>query len=83
MVGTARDLGDNLSINFGKLKAVLGVFKNVDDFIVESDLTNSTPDVLPVLAHEKSNLEFVSLRELATKFSDQVQSICFCGNINV
>jgi hypothetical protein len=83
MVGTARDLGDNLPRNFGKLKAALSVFKNVDFFIVESDSTDCTPDVLQNLADENPNLKFVSLGKLASKIPNRVQRIGFCRNIYV
>jgi hypothetical protein len=83
MVGTARDLAENLPRNFGRLKSALSIFKNVDYFIVESDSTDSTPDVLQDLADENQNFKFVSLGELATKIPDRVQRIGFCRNIYV
>ncbi len=80
VVGTVRDVGKNLEKEVKKLENTLIFFGNVEFFLVESDSTDQTMEVLSSLQRKKSNFRFKSLGTLSNKFPNRVERIRFCRN---
>lgn len=79
VVGTVRDVGKKLVKSVQSISRALESFSNVAWFLVESDSSDSTLQVLELLAKDES-FDFVSLGSLAHKYPLRTERIAYCRN---
>ena len=80
VVGTVRNVGKNLEKEIKKFEDTLNNFGSVDFFLVESDSTDETFDVLISLQRKKLNFKFESFGILATDIPNRIERIRYCRN---
>lgn len=80
VVGTVRNVGKTLEREIKKFEDILNNFGSVDFFLVESDSTDETFEVLSSLQRKKSNFRFESFGTLATDISNRIERIRYCRN---
>jgi hypothetical protein len=80
LVGTVSNVSKRIERD---LASVLGALKNFSElsiFLVESDSSDNTLQVLERLKTIHSNFEYVSLDKLKDRFPDRIERIRFCRN---
>ena len=71
IVGTISNAGNNFMVDLRALKKALSGFEVVKYFLVESDSTDSTIEILNKCKSENDNFDFISL---GTPFSKNLTS---------
>lgn len=80
LVGTVSNVEKKFGSDFCRVLKAISRFNKIDIFIVESDSTDSTLDVLEQLKLEIVNFKYISLGELKKSIPDRIERIRFCRN---
>ena len=80
VVGTVRNIGENLETQIEKFENILRDFGNVSFYIVESDSADHTLRVLNSIQAKKSNFKFESFGNLSKDYPNRVDRIRYCRN---
>jgi len=80
VVGVARNCEDSLVRTFEKLGRSLSAAKKLSFFIVESDSSDATRNVLEKLSVDHANFKFTSLGNLSESFPKRTERIAICRN---
>ena len=81
IVGTISNGEKQLEKNLLKLIRSLEDFYIVEIFLVESDSSDKTVEVLETLNRKLSNFNYVQLGELKVSIPDRIERIRFCRNV--
>jgi hypothetical protein len=80
IVGTISNAEKNFMVDLRALKKALSSFEVVKYFLVESDSTDSTIEILNRCKSENDNFDFISLGTLKYSIPDRIERIRFCRN---
>ena len=81
IVGLARNVEQTISKEIGRLGNIFGkVFREVRFFVVESDSSDRTPEILKGLADRNSHFAFVSLGNLESVIPNRIARLIKCRN---
>jgi hypothetical protein len=84
VVGLARNVAKHLGVEIDRLENDLKkIFAQVSFFIVESDSSDSTCNVLTELKEEFVNFDFISLGNLESKIPNRIERLTYCRNVYV
>lgn len=83
LVGTISNAAGKLERDLRKVVSALEHFDSISIFLVESDSSDDTPQLLEKLKCENSALNYVSLGNLRDKFPDRVSRLRYCRNVYV
>lgn len=83
LVGTVRNVETILPREYSRLKKALSAFGDLDTFLVESDSSDRTVDVLSQIANNDSRFKYVSLGKLDEKYPHRIERIRYCRNAYV
>lgn len=83
LVGTVSNVAKTLEKELNSLRRALAIFNSVEVFLVESDSSDNTVEVLKKIAHDYSNFTFISKNQLFEKYPNRIDRIAFCRNIYV
>ena len=78
LVGTIRDSFMNVEKEYLHITGILKSLGEVRTFLVESDSTDRTPEVLFDMSKRYGNFDFVSLGKLDDKMPNRYERIAFC-----
>ena len=80
VVGTISNAEKNFMDDLRALRKALSSFQVVKIFLVESDSTDLTTEILNKCKSENSNFDFISLGTLRNSLPDRIERIRFCRN---
>ena len=80
VVGIVRDVQSTLMLDIKRLDEALAEFSKVSYFLVESDSTDLSVNVLSLLKSEKVNFNYESLGNLESKISVRSERLAFARN---
>ena len=81
VTGLARDCQNHLAREIRRIESHLSkIFAEVDFFVVESDSSDNTTEVLALLSAKKSNFNYISLGELSRKIPERIERLRVCRN---
>lgn len=80
VAATVRSCADKIKDDVANLSLALSLFRDVHWFIVESDSTDSTVQVLKELSEMLPNFSYVSLGQLESELPLRTQRIAHCRN---
>lgn len=80
LVGTVSNVSRRIESDIAIVLQALKYFSEVRIFLVESDSSDNTLQVLNLLKSKHSNLEFISLGDLKERIPDRIERIRFCRN---
>lgn len=80
VVGTVRNCEKTIKSDYNRLKKSLCDFKHISFFIVESDSSDKSVDVLEKLKSNNVFFDYLSLGSLKTKLPQRTRRIAFCRN---
>jgi hypothetical protein len=80
LVGTVSNVEKKFRSDFYRVLKAIGKFNKIDIFLVESDSSDSTVNVLEQLKLEILNFKYISLGELKKSIPDRIERIRFCRN---
>jgi hypothetical protein len=83
LVGTVSNVAKKLERDLKKLNIALQGISSVSFFVVESDSTDNTLDILKKLSKIFPNFKYQSMGSLKAQFPDRVDRIRFCRNVYV
>jgi glycosyltransferase involved in cell wall biosynthesis len=83
IVGTVSNVASNFSSDYSRLLKAFSGYSSVETFVVESDSTDSTLDVLNKYSTKSDSFEFKSLGRLRDKFPERISRIRECRNVYV
>jgi hypothetical protein len=83
LVGTVSNVGENIERELNIVLQALARFQEVDVFLVESDSTDNTIEVLNRLKQNNSNFNYVSKGNLKELMPNRIERLTFCRNIYV
>ena len=83
LVGTISNADKQLEQDFARIYKSLHFFEEVDVFLVESDSSDSTIDVLNKIGKKTPNFNFVSLGKLSSVLPNRIERIRKCRNMYV
>ena len=83
LVGTISNADKQLEQDFARVYKSLHFFEEVDVFLVESDSSDSTIDVLNKIGKKTPNFNFVSLGKLSSDLPNRIERIRKCRNMYV
>lgn len=83
LVGTISNAEKRVEKDFSRVYNSLHFFDEIDVFLVESDSSDSTIDVLNKLSKKIPNFNYVSLGELKTQLPNRIERIRKCRNVYV
>lgn len=81
IVGAARNCAKALRDTYQTLETAFSGFSNRKWFVVESDSSDKTAEVLGSLASSSKNFEFVSLGNLRDQIPSRTERIAHCRNV--
>jgi hypothetical protein len=80
LVGTVSNVEKKLKSDFYRVYKAISGFDKIDVFLVESDSTDSTLEVLAQMKLDVLNFNYVSLGTLKESIPDRIERIRFCRN---
>ncbi|CAN0594677.1 unnamed protein product [Ectocarpus sp. 12 AP-2014] len=80
VVGTVRDVEKSLPSDINRLINAIGKTKGLKWFLVESDSSDNTVQVLEDLQNKLSNFRFISLGNLSNILQNRTDRLAFCRN---
>ena len=80
LVGTVSNVEKKFRSDFYRVLKAISKFNKIDIYLVESDSTDSTEEVLQQIKLEVLNFNYVSLGRLKESIPDRVERIRFCRN---
>ena len=80
LVGTVRDVENTIFDEVSNFKRILGQLGEVSIFLVESDSSDRTAEVLGQIKKEISKFDFVSLGYLSKEYPDRNERLIHCRN---
>lgn len=83
ITGTIRNGEATLLKQFAKTSKSTKLFKHVSYFLVESDSTDRTLEVLESIKVKNLNFDYISLGSLSEKIPEQYNRIRYCRNVYV
>lgn len=83
IVGTVSNVSNVLIKEFEKVFKSLSRFKSISTYLVESDSTDNTKEVLDELKRMYSNFEYAELGTLKNSIPDRIERIRFCRNLYI
>ena len=83
IVGTVSNVSNVLIKEFEKVFKSLIRFNSISTYLVESDSTDNTKEVLDELKRMYSNFEYAELGTLKNSIPDRIERIRFCRNLYI
>ena len=83
LVGTVSNVGQSIEKELNIVLQALARFQEVQVFLVESDSTDNTTEVLGKLKQNNSNFNYVSMGNLKESMPNRIERLTFCRNIYV
>jgi len=80
LVGTVSNVEKSLQYDLIKVLDAFSSFKEISIFLVESDSTDQTCELLANLASQITNFSFISLGNLKPTIPDRIDRIRYCRN---
>ena len=80
VAGLARNVADGFEKNFQIIVSAMSVFDDVRYFVVESDSSDSTLEVLERVKQSLPSFDFVSLGELCERLPNRIDRLVYCRN---
>jgi hypothetical protein len=80
LVGTVSNVSKTLEKELKIILKALSIFESVRVYLVESDSTDETVEVLEKIQLNYSNFNYVALGTLKEKYPDRVDRIAYCRN---
>ena len=83
VVGTVSNISTQLLSNLDKVIKAVNAFELTHIYLVESDSTDSTIEILRELGNKIVNFDYISLGNLKDDIPDRISRIRFCRNVYV
>jgi hypothetical protein len=83
LVGTVSNVAKTIKKELRIVKEAFGSFDKVEIFLVESDSTDDTVEILNHIRQGDKDFNFITKGELAHKYPDRIARIAYCRNIYV
>lgn len=83
LVGTVSNVAKTIEKELKVVLKALTMFDLVQVFLVESDSTDETVEILEKIALKNRGFEFISLEKLKDKYPNRINRIAYCRNIYV
>lgn len=83
VVGTARNSSQHISRDLLRIVSALDQIVPTSAFVVESDSSDATSNVLKSMAENDSRIRFASLGNIEPEISDRIARIRYCRNFYV
>jgi len=83
IVGCARNVAKVLEKEINTLERCFGAFGEVTFFVVESDSTDETGELMQSIAQKRGIFRFKSLGSITTQLPDRHERMAFCRNVYV
>jgi glycosyltransferase involved in cell wall biosynthesis len=83
LVGTVSNVSSILEIELNRVLNALQYFSEIDIYLVESDSTDSTLQILRSLSRKMSNFSFVTLGKLSPYIPNRIERLRYCRNTYV
>ena len=83
LVGTISNVDSTIERELKVILRALGSFKNIEIFLVESDSSDNTLEVLRKIQKKDSRLTFISKGHLRQHFPNRIERIAYCRNVYV
>ena len=80
LVGTVSNVSKEVSRDLEAILASLSRFSDVSIFLVESDSSDATLEVLEAIKAKNRNFDYITLGLLRTRIPDRIERIRFCRN---
>ena len=83
LVGTISNVASTIERELKVILRALGSFKNIEIFLVESDSSDNTLEVLRKIQKKDSRLTFISKGHLRQQFPNRIERIAYCREVYV
>lgn len=83
LVGTISSVASTIERELKVILRALNSFKNIEIFLVESDSSDNTLEVLRKIQKKDSRLIFISKGHLRQQFSNRIERIAYCREVYV
>lgn len=80
LVGTVSNVEKTFEKDFHRVIAALAHFESVSVYLIESDSSDLTVNLLEEIRHRYSNFNFISLGSLQEEFPDRIERLRRCRN---
>lgn len=80
LVGTVSNVSSKIEADLDSVLNALSIFSEVKIFLVESDSSDSTNEVLKSIMKKRPDFSYISLGHLKNQYPDRIERIRFCRN---
>jgi glycosyltransferase involved in cell wall biosynthesis len=83
LVGTVSNVAKTIEKELKIVKKAFGSFDKIEIFLVESDSTDNTVEILKSLQQRDKNFSFITMGKLSYKYPNRIARIAYCRNVYV
>ena len=83
LVGTVSNVSRTIEKELRVVLKALSYFESFDVYLIESDSTDNTINLLEKIKLVSDNIDFISMGSLKNKYPDRVTRIAYCRNVYV